>query len=47
LVSAFTAAMHSAMGQMAERGKTKFGESCHENTQLIDALTVLKEYTYE
>jgi len=23
-------------GKMAERGETKFGENCHENTQLIE-----------
>ena len=27
-------------GEMAERGETKFGENCHENTQLIETLTV-------
>jgi len=23
-------------GEVAERGETKFGENCHENTQLIE-----------
>jgi len=31
------AEIFSAMGEMA---KTKFGESCHENTQLIETSTV-------
>ena len=31
-VSADMAELLSAMGEMAERVKTKFGESCHENT---------------
>jgi len=27
-------------GEMAEKGETKFGENCHENTHLIETLTV-------
>jgi len=36
-VSADTAEILSAIGEM---GETKFGESCHENTQLIETLIV-------
>ena len=39
-VSDNTAEILSTMGEMAERGETKFGENCHENTQLIETLTV-------
>ena len=28
------------LGEMPEMGETKFGESCHENTQLVETLTV-------
>ena len=39
-VSADMAEILSGMGEMAGRGETKFEESCHENTQLIETLTV-------
>jgi len=39
-VSTDKAEVPSAIGEMSERGETKFGETCHENTQLIETLTV-------
>ena len=34
----------SAMGEMAERGETKFEEDFHQNTQIIDTQSTMKRW---